>query len=744
MDKNTTEKRAEKLRAEINRFRYEYHVLDKPEISDEVYDSLMRELKQLEEQNPELKTADSPSQRIGGKPLDKFQKVRHRVRQWSLDDAFDFSEVKKWEEKILRILTKQPTPKESKLPTGQATNLPRRQAGNQQLNFCTEIKIDGLKIVLTYEKGLLIQAATRGDGVIGENVTEQIKTIHSIPLKLNKNINIAVVGEVWMPKYELGRINKEREKQELPLFANSRNAAAGSIRQLDPKITASRKLDSYIYDIDYLEAKLPSSQIEELKLLDELGFKVNPNYKLCKNVQEIQNFFESWEHKRNNQEYGIDGVVVKVNSAELQKALGYTGKSPRWALAYKFIPEKVTTIVEDIKVQVGRTGALTPVAHLKPVKVAGSTVSRATLHNEDEIKRLDVRIGDTVVIHKAGDVIPEVVEVLKNLRTGKEKIFHMPTRCPICGGGVGKFPISNFQFPNKSQNPKSKISKYKEPKMGVATYCLNPKCFAIEKENIIHFVSKKGFNIDGMGEKIVEHLMSEGLISNAADIFELTTGDLEPLERFAEKSADNLVKSIEQSKQIEFPKFLYALGIRHIGEEGAVLIARNIVYLSDILEAQSSKLKTKNQNLKLKSEIKNISGLIEYFPKITTENWMSVKGIGDKAAESLVKWFNDKNNLKLLEKMKELGVTVKVGEMGEGEGKGKFEGLTFVLTGELAGFTRDEAKDMIRKAGGDISSSVSKYTDYVVAGVNPGSKYEKAKELGVKIISEEEFIKLIK
>jgi len=698
--------RAEKLRREIDRMRYEYHVLDKPDISDEVYDSLMRELRQLEEQYPELKTADSPSQRVGGKPLDKFQKVRHRVRQWSLNDAFDFGEVKKWEEKIQRIL-------------GKAEN-------QEKIDYCCEIKIDGLKIVLTYEKGILIQAATRGDGVIGENVTEQIKTIQSIPLRLNKNIDIVVVGEVWLKKSELEKINRDREKRGEMLFANSRNAAAGSIRQLDPKVTASRKLDSYIYDIDFLEVELPKTQIEELGLLKELGFKVNPNYKLCKNIDEVQTFFRSWEHKRNKQEYGIDGVVIKINSAKLQESLGYTGKSPRWALAYKFIPEKVTTIVSDIKVQVGRTGALTPVAHLRPVKVAGSTVSRATLHNEDEVRRLDIRIGDTVVIHKAGDVIPEVVEVLKNLRTGKEKIFHMPKTCPICGGPV------------KREVLKTKNQKLKTDEVSAAHYCLNKKCFAIEKENIIHFVSKKGFNIDGMGEKIVEHLMNEGLISNVADIFELTTGDLEPLERFAEKSADNLVKSIGQSRKIEFPKFLYALGIRHAGEETAVLIAKAIN--TEILNPKSEIL---NKSQIPKYKIQNLTDVMKIFPLISIEQWTSIKGIGEKSAESLVSWFNDKNNISLLKKMQDLGVKIEFPEVAAGK-KLKLQGLTFVLTGELVSFTRDEAKDIIRKEGGDISSSVSKKTDYVVAGENPGSKYQKAKSLGVKVIGEKEFEEMIK
>ena len=706
MDKKQAKNRVEKLRKTIDKYRYEYHVLDKPEVSDEVYSSLMRELKELEEQFPEFKSSDSPSQRIGGAPLDKFQKIRHAKKQWSLDDAFTFSEVQKWEEKILRILEK-----------GGIRTRP---------DYCAEIKIDGLKIVLTYENGLFVRAATRGDGVIGENVTEQVKTIQSIPLRLNKNINITVVGEVWMRKDALEKLNKARAKKGEALFANSRNAAAGSIRQLDPKITAQRKLDSFIYDIDDLEAQLPSTQVAELKFLKELGFKVNQNYKHCKNLDEVQKMFEEWEDKRNKQAYGIDGVVIKINSHGLQDTLGYTGKSPRWALAYKFIPEKVTTVVENIKVQVGRTGALTPVAHLRPVLAAGSTVSRATLHNEDEIKRLDVRIGDTVVLHKAGDVIPEIVEVIKNLRTGKEKIFHMPTRCPICGGPVKREIIQSSAFPSRTKaRDSSKPSFSTQPKESAAHYCLNKNCYAIERENIIHFVSKKGFNIEGMGEKIVEHLMNEGLIATAAEIFELTIGDLEPLERFAEKSSQNLVDSVEKSKKIELEKFIYALGIRHVGEETGVLITRNL-------------------GLVAKHKIRNLNDIIGIFPKIKVEDWLKIKGIGEKSAESLVAWFSDRNNLKMLEKMEKSGVKVILTDNQQLTTNNKIQGKTFVLTGELKDFTRDAAKDIIRKAGGDISSSVSQKTDYVVAGENPGSKYDNAKELGVKIIDEDEFKKLIK
>jgi DNA ligase (NAD+) len=691
--------RIEKLHREIDKFRYEYHVLDRPDVSDEIYDSLMRELRQLEEKHPDLKSPDSPSQRIGGKPLAKFEKVRHSHRQWSLDDAFSFEEIRKWEEKMFRILAK--------------------KGEKMKLEYCAEIKIDGLKIILTYKKGLLTQAATRGDGMIGENVTQQIKTIQSIPLRLKFPIDIIVVGEAWMRGSDLERINKERKKEWLPPFANSRNAAAGSIRQLDPKITAKRKLDSYIYDIEEVEMsksiiEIPDTQIEELELLEKLGFKVNENYKLCKNLDGAQELYESWEHKRNKQEYGIDGIVIKINSNDLQKELGYTGKSPRWAVAYKFAAEKVTTVIEDIKVQVGRTGALTPVAHLRPVKVAGSTVSRATLHNEDEIKRLDVRIGDTVVIHKAGDVIPEVVEVLKNLRTGKEKKFHMPTRCPICGGGVKREIIKTGKRGEES----------------AAHYCQNKKCFAIEKENIIHFVSRKGFDIEGLGEKIVEQLMNEGLISNAADIFELAPGDLEPLERFAEKSADNLVKAIEKAKKIEFPKFLFALGIRHVGEETAVLIAKAINTEFSIFK--------QIPNFK----VKNLPDIIKCFSEINAEDWIKIKGIGGKSAESLYVWFNSNENIRLLQKMNDLGVNIIFPRLQTTNLK--LQGQSFVLTGELESISRDEAKEKIRALGGDISSSVSKQTDYAVVGKNPGSKYDKAKALGVKILDEREFLDVLK
>ncbi|MDD3498601.1 MAG: NAD-dependent DNA ligase LigA [Candidatus Moranbacteria bacterium] len=723
MTKKEAEKRIKKLSKEIDRHRYLYHVLDDPGISDEVYDSLMQELVELEKKYPELRSSTSPSQRIGGEVLDKFEKVRHRNRQWSFDDVFDFEGLKKWEEKTLRLWRKR-----------QATSDKREKSlshvpGNLSLEYCCELKIDGLKIVLTYEKGKLVRAATRGDGIVGENVTANIKTIRSIPLELNEEIDLTAVGEIWLGKKELERINKERRKKGEPEFANTRNAAAGSIRQLDTRIAASRNLDSFIYDIDYLERKtqnakrktfekglsIPESQIGELHLLKNLGFKVNRHYKLCNNVEEIEEYYKYWAGKRDKEGYEIDGIVIKINSIKIQEALGYTGKSPRWGIAYKFPAERTTTRIEDINVQIGRTGALTPVAHLKPVRVAGSLVSRATLHNEDEIKRLDIRIGDTVVIQKAGDVIPEVVKVVKNLRVGNEKKFRMPKKCPICGGEVKREKIGDLRKKRNSQisNLNSQLSS--------AHYCVNPKCFAIEIQKMIHFVSKKGFNIDGLGEKIVEQLVQEGLISNIADIFELEKGDLEPLERFAEKSADNLVKSIEESKKVSLQKLIFSLGIRYIGEETSFLIVNAIgkeIY-----------------------KIKNLKDVIREFPKITEEKWEEIDGIGGKAAESLVKWFSSEENLNLLRKMDDLGVKITVEERKEKSSQ--LEGKTFVITGTLPNFTRDEIKDMIRKAGGKISSSVSRNTDYLIAGEDPGSKYDKAKDFGIEILNKNDFLKLL-
>ena len=718
-NKEKIKQRIESLREEADKHRYLYHVLDKPEIDDSVYDSLMEELIELEKNNPEFFSATSPSQRVGGEILDKFQKVEHRFRQWSFDDVFDFEELKKWEEKIKKMLEKKGID----------------FSNDEKLDYCVELKIDGLKVILEYQDGKLVQAATRGDGKIGEDVTNNIKTIGSVPLELEENADMIAVGEIWLGKNELRKINEEREKNQEPLFANSRNAAAGSIRQLDSSIAAKRNLDSFIYDIESIKIsnfkfqisnKTQNSkfkiqnlnqiktQVKELELLRELGFKVNNNFQKCKSIDEVEKYYQGWITERDKENYELDGIVIKVNSKKYQDLLGYTGKAPRWGVAYKFPAERVTTVIEDIFVQVGRTGALTPVAHLRPVRVAGSVVSRATLHNEDEIERLDVRIGDTVVIQKAGDIIPEVVSVMKNLRTGNEKEFSIPAKCPICGGDVRREEFSD-----------------KKNKQSAAHYCSNPNCFAVELQKIIHFVSKKGFEIDGLGEKIVEQLIQEGVIENVADIFEIKKGDLEPLERFADKSAENLIEAIEKSKKISLNRFLFALGIRYVGEETALLIADEIKKGSQI------------SSLRFQNSKNFLLEIIDNFPKISADDWREIKGIGEKAAESLVKWFGDKKNLEILERMKDFGVEIENVAGGKNNERRIFEDKTFVLTGSLNSFTRDEIKDIIRKEGGKIASSVSKKTDFVLAGENAGSKYEKAQELGVEIISEEEFLKLV-
>ncbi len=692
--------RAEKLKVTIDDYRHRYHVLDDPTVTDEIYDPLMEELRILEKQFPELKTGDSPTQRIGGKTLDKFQKVKHKKRQWSLNDAFSFGEIKEWKDRILKILQKEEV--------------------KDELEYVTEVKIDGLKIVLDYKEGVLVRGATRGDGIIGEDVTENIKTIQSVPLRLQKSIDITVVGECWMAENELKRINTERRKKGVAEFANSRNAAAGSIRQLNSNIAAKRKLDSYIYGIDFFKeegAKLPNTQVKQLRVLEELGFKVNKNFKYFDNLEAIASEYSLWSKKRNDQNYGIDGLVIKINKKEMQNKLGYTGKSPRYAIAWKFPTEKTATVIEDITIQVGRTGALTPVANLRPVRIAGSTVSRATLHNEDEIIKKDIKIGDTVIIHKAGDIIPEVVEVIKKMRTGKEIDFRIPDKCPICGGAVRREVILD-----------------KKKSSSAAHYCKNPNCFAVERETISHFVSRKGFNIDGLGQRIVEQLILEGLIGDAADIFTLKVGDLEVLERFAEKSAKNLIRSIEKSKKVFLEKFLFALGIRHLGEEGAILIKRCIKNNRSNSLFMGGEL----------GEIKNPLELRAYIISLTVEDFIKMDGIGEKMTQSLVAWFGDEKNKDFLERLSDSGVEF-MNETNDNKISNLFLlNKTVVLTGALKKLTRDQAKDLIRTMGGKISSSVSKKTDLLIVGKDPGGKFEKAKDLEVTILTEDEFLQKTK
>ncbi|MFA5954856.1 MAG: NAD-dependent DNA ligase LigA [Patescibacteria group bacterium] len=667
LTKEEAKRRIEKLRKEIERYRYLYHVQDQSEISDAANDSLKHELVQLEEAFPEFLTSDSPSQRVSGVPLAKFVKVRHMVEQWSLNDAFSEEEAHQFDARVRKLLG---------------------LTESEQIDYSVELKIDGLHLVLTYEKGLFIAGATRGDGKVGEDVTNNLKTIQSLPLRLADPVDVVVEGEAYMKKSVFDALNRDRKKTGQELFANPRNATAGGIRQLDPKVAASRRLDAFCYDISKTKENL-LTQVDELRRLEALGFKVNKHYTLCRSIDEVIKTWHVWEKRRNKEDYWIDGMVVKVNRRDWQEQLGYTGKAPRSALALKFTPEEATTVVEDIRVQIGRTGVLTPVAHLVPVSVAGSTVSHATLHNEDQIKRLDVRIGDTVIIRKAGDIIPEVVSVLPNLRSGKEKRFAMPTNCPICGSPVQK--------------------KSGGPGKTVAVYCTNKACFAKNLRTNIHFASKSGIDIIGCGAKVVEQLMQVGLVVDQADFFTITVDDLSALDRFAEVSANKLFSSIQDRKRIPLNRFINALGIHHVGEETAIALAEEFNGLQRIADASLSELE-------------------------------SVADIGAVVAQSIHDWFRQKANQDLLKKFIVRGVVVLPHRTASAQ---PLRDKTFVLTGTLAHTSREEAKEKIRLFGGKVSETVSKTTDYVVVGENPGSKYERARELRVVTLDETAFLKLV-
>lgn len=633
--------RVEKLKETINHYRYLYHVEDKEEIALEALDSLKHELSTLEEKYPELITPDSPTQRVGGKALDQFQKVEHRAPQWSFNDAFSAEDTLAFDERVKKIIKREPT-------------------------YTAELKIDGLKVVLSYEKGILKTAATRGDGRVGEEVTQNVRTIESIPLKLQEPLSCIVEGEIWMPKSVFKKLNAKREKRGEELFANPRNVAAGSIRQLDPSITRERELDNFVYDIAMLEGKsIPPTQEAELKLLKKLGFKVNPHFQKFDDIKGVIGYWKEWEKKKDKQDYLIDGVVVKVNEKEFQDALGYTGKAPRFGIAFKFPAEQVTTVVENITLQIGRTGVLTPVAILRPVSVAGSTVSRATLHNEDEIRRKDIRIGDTVVLQKAGDVIPEIVRVVAEMRTGKEKIFKFPKNLPR-------------------------------------------DLYAQQKRKLEYFVSRRNFDIDGLGKKIIAQLMDAGIIYNSDDIFTIKRGDLETLERFGEKSIDNLLKSIEKARNVTLPRFIASLSISQVGEETSRLLAKEF-------------------------------GVAEKFQRATLNELQNIEGVGPIVARSISEWFADKENKKLFERLlKQVHI-----QNVQHRVLNKLRGQSFVLTGTLESIAREEAKEKIRELGGEVKESVSKNTDYVVVGAEAGEKLKKAQDLGVKILNEKEFLNLL-
>ena len=671
MTKQKVHQRIKKLRKLINRHRYLYHVLDRQEISDSALDSLKKELFDLEQEFPEFITPDSPTQRIGGKPLEKFKKARHPKPMLSFNDAFSEKDMEDWLERISKLLT-------------------RREAS--EIGFYCELKIDGLAIELIYQNEILKTGSTRGNGIIGEDITQNLKTIEAIPLRIatedkkepssflkgTRFLSRLVVarGEVFIPKKEFEKFKKT--------YANPRNLAAGSIRQLNPKITASRHLDSFAYDLmTNLGVK---THEEKHQILKKFGFKTNPYNKYCKDLTEAFKFHKEIQKIRKKIPYEIDGIVVIINSNKIFEKLGVVGKAPRGAIAFKFPGEQTTTVVEDIKVQIGRTGALTPVAYLKPVQVGGVTISRATLHNEDEIKRLGVKIGDTVIVSRAGDVIPDIIKVLLGLRTGKEKEFKMPKLCPVCG------------------------SKIIRPKGKAVSRCLNPNCFAQRRECFCHFISKRAFDIKDLGPKIVGQLMEEGLVSDPADLFELKEGDLLSLERFAEKSAENLIKSIQNRKEITLPRFIYALGIRNVGEETALDLAEHFEGLKKLQKASSEGLE-------------------------------NIKDIGPVAAKSIYDWFRQKKNIEFLRKLRRV---IRIMNYELRIKNKKLKDLNFVLTGSLETITRDEAKERIRDLGGEISESVSEKTDFIIVGREPGSKYQKAKKLSIKTIDEREFLKMIK
>lgn len=647
-------KRVLKLRELLDQYSHEYYVLDAPTVDDATYDSLNNELKDLESRFPELVTTDSPTQRVGGVASAKFKKLAHAYQMLSLTDVFGTDEILDWEKRIQKLVP------------------------GRRLDYFCELKIDGLSIMLTYENGQFVKGVTRGDGLVGEDVTHNLLTISSIPKKLvgATPAILNVRGEIYISKADFEEINREQAKNGGQIYANPRNLAAGSLRQLDPSVTAKRHLDSYIYEI-YDKTSAATHEQKHL-LLDGFGFSTSKYVKYCANIDEVIQYCREWDTKRNDLSFQVDGIVINVNDNQTFTDLGAVGKAPRGAVAYKFPAEQVTTVVEDIRVSVGRTGALTPFAVMRPVRVAGSTVSRATLHNEDEIARKDIRIGDTVVLQKAGDIIPEVVRPIIELRTGKERKFTMPNTCPICGGPVVK------------------------PTGEAVARCANLNCYAVQSQQLAHFASKDAFDIDGLGEKSIEQLLNEGIVEDAADFFALTEGDLEPLERFAEKSATNLVDAIKSKKKVSLSRFLYALGIRHVGAVTASDLAAHF-------------------------------GDLDKIRKATIEELAEIEGIGMVVAKSVKGWFENPKNLDLLNKFAELGVGYEVVARSD-----KLAGQTFVITGSLVHMGREEAEEKIRQLGGKATGSVSKTTSYLVAGENPGSKLAKAESLGVKVIDEEQ------
>lgn len=698
MDIKSAKIRAAKLHSEINDLRYRYHVLDDPAVTDEVYDSLTAELREIEKQFPDLVTPDSPTQRVGGKPLAKFKKVKHRSPMLSLNDSFGREETEEWEQRLNRL------------------------EPDLSWDYFCEVKFDGLGISLVYRDGILEGAATRGDGITGEDVTANVRTISAVPLRLNLELRstgkfsrslrhtleqhlkktdiIEIRGEALMSKDAFATLNRQNVKEGKQLFANPRNAAAGSIRQLQSRITASRKLDWYAWG---LWTQLGQKTHEEEHLMCQmLGVKVHKETKLAKNLSEVFQFHDHIARLRGNLPFEVDGIVVQVNENAIKQRFGVVGKAPRGMIAFKFPGKKAASVVEDIVVQVGRTGKLTPVAKLRPVQVGGVTVSRASLHNADEIERLGLRIGDTVVVKRAGDVIPDIAEVLPKLRTGKERPFHMPKNCPVCGGKVER-PSLSSSSPLRGEGRVRGAS--------VDYYCTNPKCFVKTRRGIRYFTSKAAFNIEGVGPKIIDKFVDEGLITDASDLFDLKPGDIAALERFAEKSAENIYNAIQRSKHIPLARFIYALGIKHVGEQTAFDLARHFSTLDKLRNAKLEQLN-------------------------------AIENIGDIVANSIYDFFQDKQNQKFADRLLQKGIRIK-NEESRIKG-GKLKGLKIVVTGTLEGMSREDAKRAIMENGGDFVSSVSKNTDYVVVGENPGGKFNEAQKLGVKTITEKQFLNFLK
>jgi DNA ligase (NAD+) len=659
----------ERLRENIRYHEHRYYVLNDPEISDFEFDKLMRRLQDLERAHPELVTPDSPTQRVGGQPAEEFPKVRHSMQMLSLDNTYSVEELKDFDRRV------------------------RELSGRAKMEYVGELKLDGLSMALTYQDGFLVRGVTRGDGLEGEDVTGNVRTIRSVPLRIDprkleaigRPKRFEVRGEVIMTRRAFEQVNAQREAASEPKFANPRNAAAGSMRQLDPRIVAERKLDMYLYQLLVDGGVALPEHWKALDALARLGLKVNPHRRLCRSFEELLEYIQEWETKRDSLEYEIDGIVVKVNDARLWAELGTTAKSPRWAVAYKYPARQATTQVMNIRAQVGRTGTLTPVADLEPVDVGGVTVSHATLHNMDEIERLGVKIGDTVLIQRAGEVIPQVVKVMKHAPEGRE--FRLPRKCPVCGGDVYRAEGE------------------------VAYRCVNAACPAKLKETLLYFAGRRAMDIDGLGDKLVDQLVDKDMVRDVADLYRLTHEQLANLERMADKSASNLLAEIENSKKAELARLIFALGIRFVGERTGQFLAEHF-------------------------------GSLDKLAKATEEQLYEVEEVGPRVAESILHFFREPRNLKVLEKLRKAGLQFEQKRVRKAEGN--LAGKQLVLTGTLPNYSRDEATRLIEEAGGRVIGSVSKKTDYVVVGADPGSKLDKARALGVRTIDEEELLKLLK